>query len=164
MHIQLTTLCSSLFFFSCSKMTHRGVSPNSLMTRFDEWFGSLTTDPVRTLTNAPIKTIGLVGAGIVLTVLIIDLLGYLIAYVSGKKSSYVPFSRNAIDKITSFWDNRHSNMIGDYLDPYSRQSRSLDSMTEVLDSISAAWKKWGRNEDLEVRSRMPIHQGIVFSR
>jgi len=119
-------------------------APLSLLSQFDAWVGQVTTDPLRTLQTAPVTTLAIVGVGVVVGVLLVDLLTYLLAVVSGTRSSYVPFSRNAFEKIFNLWDNRGDNFIGDLMgDPYyGRMSRSLDPTSQILDSLSAAWKKW----------------------
>lgn len=101
-------------------MTNVTTSVTALASRMDGWARSLGTNPIKALKTFDFKTVGIVGAGILITVLLIDLIGYLFAAYNGTRRSYVPVSRNIVNLATGAWDNRSSNLIGDYFNPYVR--------------------------------------------
>jgi len=147
------------------KMPSLPASSTALMEQVQDWVRTSAADPFKALHTIPFKTVGLVGAAVIFTILIIDLLGYLFATFEGSRRSYVPFSRSMLDAVTDAWDDRHSNFIGDYYDPYAR---SLEPMTNTLDSLSLAWKKWGRDAaagqwEGGLKSRLTASDKFVFS-
>ena len=101
-------------------MVSLALSATALVSRMDGWMRSFGADPLTALKSFDFKTVGLVGAGILLVILVIDLIGYAFAAYNGTRRSYVPVSRSVVDLATDTWDNRHSNLIGDYFDPYAR--------------------------------------------
>jgi len=144
-----------------------------VVTRMDSWATKLGKDPIAALLSINFKAVGLVGATIILAVVIIDLIGYLFASYNGTSRSYVPYSRSAVDFLVDAWDNKKYNHIGEYYDPYAR-SRSLDTVTYAIDSLSSAWKKWGDEENeipnvnreadhWQATNRLPAGGGFVFS-
>lgn len=138
-----------------------------IVNQVDAWVQQFGLDPYGALKSIPFKTVGVVGVGIIIAILIIDLLGYMFAAYAGTSRSYRPYSRTAIDFLVDAWENKHYNYIGEYYDPYA-QSRSLGSVTTVLDDLASAWKKWGEDEaqqvdDWQVSSRMPARGGFTFS-
>ena len=91
-----------------------------IATTVDNWVRRFGADPLSALKSFDLKTVGLVGAGVVLVVLLFEFLGYIYAVFKGNSRSYVPYSRKFFDLATDAWDNRSSNVIGEYFDPYSR--------------------------------------------
>lgn len=120
-------------------------------------------DPLSALKSFDFKTIGFVGAGILLAVLVVDLLGYLYAAYQGTSRSYVPYTSKLALFAADAWDNRHENAIGDYYDPYAR-ARSLEPLTGVLDSLSEAVKKWADVPATEAPLAVARDRSFVFSR
>jgi len=81
--------------------------------------------------------------GVVLGVLLLDLIGYLFALVSGSRSSYQSVSRSLLRSAAGAWEERDSNILGEWVAPYtSRSGRSLDSVSRVLDGLARAVNKW----------------------
>ncbi|KAF2346499.1 hypothetical protein FHG87_022745 [Trinorchestia longiramus] len=111
-------------------------------------------DPIAALKNINFKTVGLVGAGILLAVLLIDLLGYLYAAYKGSSKQYVPYSRSLAIMAADAWDNRSSNAIGEFYDPYAR-ARSVEPLTAVLDSLASAARRWGDDSTPESSPLLP---------
>lgn len=101
-------------------MPYLPVNGTEIITRMDNWVKAFGADPLTALKTFDFKTVGLVGAGIFIAVILIDLIGYMFAAFSGNRRSYVPYSRSAVDYVTDAWDNRQSNHIGEYYDPYAR--------------------------------------------
>ena len=92
----------------------------SLFSVFENGLRSFGTDPFSVLKNIDFKTVGLVGVGILIAVLIIDLIGYLIAGYQGKAGDFVPYSRSLAVMAADAWENRQDNYIGEVYDPYAR--------------------------------------------
>jgi len=113
------------------------VSPSERAARAFGW------DPISALSKVPFKTLGVVGVGVVLGVLLLDLIGYLFAMVSGSRSSYQSVSRSLLRSAAGAWEERDSNILGEWVAPYtSRSGRSLDSVSRVLDGLARAVNKW----------------------
>ena len=96
------------------------VPSTSLFSVFENGLRSFGTDSFNALKNIDFKTVGLVGVGILLAVLIIDLIGYLIASYQGKSDVFVPYSRSLAVMAADAWENRQDNYIGEIYDPYAR--------------------------------------------
>ena len=99
-----------------------GIKMNDLIQKADAFVQRFGADPYMALKTIPFKTVGVVGVGIIATILIIDLIGYLFSAYSGTARSYRPYSRSAIDFFVDSWENKKYNYIGEYYDPYA-QSR-----------------------------------------
>lgn len=129
-----------------------GLKLNDLVDRADTFMTTFTRDPLGALSTIDFKTVGVVGGAILLTIVLIDLVGYLFAAYNGTRRSYVPYSKSAVDFLVDAWDNKNYNYVGEYYDPYAR-ARSLEPVTNVLDQLSAAWKKWEAQPSSRVNSR-----------
>ena len=92
----------------------------SLFAALEAGLRSLGADSFTALKGIDFKTVGFVGAGILLAVLIIDLIGYLFASYDGRGDLYVPYSRSLAVMAADAWENRQDNYIGEIYDPYAR--------------------------------------------
>jgi len=125
-----------------------------LVSQSDRAARAFGWDPVAALSTVPFKTLGLVGVGVVLGVLLLDLILYLIASISGGRSSYQSLSRSLLGSAASAWEERDSNILGEWIAPYTgRSGRSLDSVSHVLDVLASAVHKW----DEESASDRALH-------
>jgi hypothetical protein len=91
-----------------------------LFTTVNDGIKRFGADPIAALKSFNLKTVGLVGAGILVAVLVIDLLGYLYAVYKGTAKKYIPYSRSLVLTAADAWENRSSNFIGEFYDPYAR--------------------------------------------
>lgn len=90
------------------------------MSQVENGIRRFGADPFSLLKTIDFKTVGLVGAGILVAVLLIDLIGYMYAAYRGTSREYVPYSRSFAIMAADAWDNRENNVIGQYYDPYTR--------------------------------------------
>ena len=71
------------------------------------------------LLSVALKTAGLVGLGLALGLAIVELIGYLVRFLSGtKSSSLAPITSEVFDSASSAWMNRHHYSLNDMVHPY----------------------------------------------
>jgi len=93
--------------------------------------------------------VGLVATCVLFAMLVLEAGRYTLAYLSGTRASYSPLTTSALDAASDAWLNRHSNFIGDALEPFD-SGRGMQETTYILDSLSTAWRKWGEESSNQI--------------
>ncbi|XP_045615616.1 uncharacterized protein [Procambarus clarkii] len=85
------------------------------------------------------KTAGVLAVVVVGALLLLNLFG----------KPFSPFGRSLLTSAANAWENRDQLGFG----PALRGSRSLEPVTQVLDALAEAVRKWEEPEDSAVRTR-----------
>ena len=76
------------------------------------------------LLSVALKTAGLVGLGLALGLAIVELIGYLVRFLSGTQSrSLAPITSGVFGSASSAWMNRYHNGLHDVITPYLGDGR-----------------------------------------
>ena len=83
----------------------------------DDWIKGALSDPLAAVKTLDVKTVAMVGVGVMLVVLAIDLVAFLLASVSGNRRSFAPLSTSALEALLHHWRRPHHIEAHTYLEP-----------------------------------------------
>ncbi|XP_066976869.1 uncharacterized protein [Macrobrachium rosenbergii] len=93
-----------------------------------------------------LKTFGWLALAVVAVILVVDFF----------TKSYGPFGRSLAVTAADVWQRNRQHI---HFDKYGRDSRSLEPVTEVLDALADAVKKWEKTEEPKVARDRSFYGG-----
>ncbi|XP_066976865.1 uncharacterized protein [Macrobrachium rosenbergii] len=103
------------------------------LKNFDLTNWTRSFDLANSIKDLDLKTFGLLGLVVVAVIFIADLI----------TKSYGPFGKSLAFSAADAWQRNRQNV---RFDKFGRENRSLEPVTEVLDALADAVKKWEQSE------------------